>query len=80
MITTSSNIMISDSKKTNEKAKRMAEESPNNAPTRKRSALGDVTNVSWPCSEATCYFNILSNCPFKRFWLMSLLYRLHIAV
>lgn len=46
MITTSSNIMISDSKKTNEKAKRMAEESPNNAPTRKRSALGDVTNVS----------------------------------
>lgn len=37
--------MISNGKKSNEKSKRMADGSPNNAPTRKRSALGDVTNA-----------------------------------
>ena len=37
--------MATDRRKSNENAKRQAEESPNNAPTRKRSALGDMTNV-----------------------------------
>ncbi|XP_028401388.1 G2/mitotic-specific cyclin-B3-like [Dendronephthya gigantea] len=44
--TTNSRIMASDRRKSNENAKRQAEESPNNAPTRKRSALGDMTNAS----------------------------------
>ena len=39
--------MATDRRKSNENAKRQAEESPNNAPTRKRSALGDMTNVRW---------------------------------
>ncbi|CAB4014343.1 G2 mitotic-specific cyclin-B3 [Paramuricea clavata] len=44
--TTSSRVMPSDRRKSKENAKRQAEESPNNAPTRKRSALGDMTNAS----------------------------------
>ena len=44
--TTSSKVMASDRRKSNENAKRQADESPNNAPTRKRSALGDMTNAS----------------------------------
>ena len=43
--TTNSKVMASGRRKSNENAKRQAEESPNNAPTRKRSALGDMTNV-----------------------------------
>lgn len=43
--TTNSKVMTSDRRKSNDKVKRMAEESPNNAPTRKRSALGDMTNA-----------------------------------
>ncbi|XP_046853888.1 G2/mitotic-specific cyclin-B3-like isoform X1 [Xenia sp. Carnegie-2017] len=43
---TTSKYMASDFRKFTENAKRQAEESPNNAPTRKRSALGDVTNAS----------------------------------
>ena len=44
--TTNSKVMASDRRKSNENAKRQADESPNNAPTRKRSALGDMTNAS----------------------------------
>lgn len=52
--------MATDRRKSNENAKRQAEESPNNAPTRKRSALGDMTNVRWYWIAASAYF-LLTN-------------------